>query len=118
MRKKAADDAIARGENTQIEVRVAQLRATWTGTPEALELAIKAMREKAADDARSRAAKIVGKLGCGGGGAALRASHGCLSADRASEENACRSLKVGESVGKSIFPHSSRTPAKRIPRGG
>ena len=52
MRKKAADDALARGmlggQNTQIDVRVAKLRATWTGSPEDLELAIKAMREKAA----------------------------------------------------------------------
>ena len=42
------------GENAQIEVRVAQLRATWTGTPEALELAVEAMRKKAADDAIAR----------------------------------------------------------------
>ena len=37
--------------NAQIEVRVAQLRATWTGSLEALELAVEAMRKKAADDA-------------------------------------------------------------------
>jgi hypothetical protein len=54
MRKMAADDAIARGENAQIEVRVAQLRATSTGTLEERELAVEAMRKKAADDAIAR----------------------------------------------------------------
>jgi hypothetical protein len=38
------------GQNSQIEVRVAQLRATWTGSLEELELAVEAMRKKAADD--------------------------------------------------------------------
>ena len=42
------------GQNAQIEVRIAQLRATWTGTLEELELAVEAMRKKAADDAIAR----------------------------------------------------------------
>jgi hypothetical protein len=37
-----------------IEGRVALLRATWTRTPEELELAVEAMRKKAADDAIAR----------------------------------------------------------------
>ena len=35
-------------------MRIAELRATWTGSPEKLELAVEAMREKAAADARTR----------------------------------------------------------------
>ena len=42
------------GENAQIDVRIAKLRATWTGSPEDLELAVEEMREKAAADAISR----------------------------------------------------------------
>ena len=36
------------GMNAQIDVRIAELRATWTGSPEGLELAVEEMREKAA----------------------------------------------------------------------
>jgi hypothetical protein len=42
---------VAGGKNAQIEVRVAKLRATSTGTHEERELAVEAMRKKAADDA-------------------------------------------------------------------
>jgi hypothetical protein len=45
---------VAGGMNAQIEVRVAQLRATWPGSLEDLELAVEAMRKKAADDAIAR----------------------------------------------------------------
>ena len=60
------------GMNAQIDVRIAELRATWTGSPEKLELAVEAMREKAAADAKKAAAS---------GGAAPRSTlkaTGCM----------------------------------------
>ena len=49
---------VAGGMNAQIDVRIAELRATWTGSPEKLELAVEAMREKAAADARTRGENV------------------------------------------------------------
>ena len=45
MREKAAVARERGGENAQIDVRIAKLRATWTGSPEDLELAVEAMRD-------------------------------------------------------------------------
>ena len=45
MREKAAAARERGGENAQIDVRIAKLRATWTGSPEDLELAVEAMRD-------------------------------------------------------------------------
>ena len=44
------------GMNAQIDVRIAELRATWTGSPEGLELAVEAMRKKWADGQASAGA--------------------------------------------------------------
>ena len=44
------------GMNAQIDVRIAELRATWTGSPEGLELAVEEMRKKWADDKGSAGA--------------------------------------------------------------
>ena len=44
------------GMNAQIDVRIAELRATWTGSPERLELAVEAMRKKWADGQASAGA--------------------------------------------------------------
>ena len=47
MREKAAAARERGGENAQIDVRIAKLRATWTGSPEELELAVERLLKKA-----------------------------------------------------------------------
>ena len=86
---------VAGGMNAQIDVRIAELRATWTGSPEGLELAVEAMREKAAADARTRTAS---------GGAAPRSTlkaTGCMIT--VTEVN-----KIGELLSKPHVLKASR----------